>query len=184
MSALGKAIKFFKGGTIVVSHNQDFLRDTCDEIWHVEDGRVSIEGKDGALKSLAAKNAALKAEKQKQKLEALKVKEEKAMSGPSEAEKALQVYLDARQKLGAPKAALLQYEDLSHGTSAKSSKSMQKPSAHSEVCSFLIISEPKRASALDRITINERWNTLNDMFLYNFDMFKLNLMNLSIGNCC
>jgi ATP-binding cassette subfamily F protein 3 len=53
---------------------------------------------------LAAKNAAAKAEKAKQKMEAARVKEEKATAGPSEAETALQVYLDARKKLGAPKA--------------------------------------------------------------------------------
>lgn len=44
VNALAKAIRFFKGGTIVVTHNQDFLRETCDEIWNVEDGRVTIEG--------------------------------------------------------------------------------------------------------------------------------------------
>ena len=44
MNALAKAIRFFKGGTIVVTHNQDFLHDTCDEIWNVDEGRVSIEG--------------------------------------------------------------------------------------------------------------------------------------------
>jgi len=104
VNSLAKAIRFFKGGTIVVTHNADFLKDTCDEIWHVEDGRVTIEGKDGALKSLAAKNAAAKAEKAKQKLEAAKKQEEKALSGPSEVEKALQVYLQARQKMGAPRA--------------------------------------------------------------------------------
>ena len=37
-------------------------------------------------------------------MEAARVKEEKAASGPTEAENALQVYLQARQKLGAPKA--------------------------------------------------------------------------------
>eukprot|EP00438_Fugacium_kawagutii_P016810 Skav203769 [mRNA] locus=scaffold206:146673:152798:+ [translate_table: standard] len=63
-----------------------------------------FKGKDGALKSLAAKNAAAKAEKAKQKMEAARVKEEKAASGPTEAETALQVYLEARKKLGAPKA--------------------------------------------------------------------------------
>ncbi|CAE7219154.1 Abcf3 [Symbiodinium necroappetens] len=104
VNSLAKAIKLFKGGTIVVTHNAEFLQETCDEIWHVEDGCVKIEGKDGALKSLAAKNAAAKAEKAKQKMEAARVKEEKAASGPSEAENALQVYLQARQKLGAPKA--------------------------------------------------------------------------------
>eukprot|EP00439_Symbiodinium_sp_Y106_P033199 s2084_g3.t6 len=104
VSSLAKAIKLFKGGTIVVTHNAEFLQETCDEIWHVEDGCVKIEGKDGALKSLAAKNAAAKAEKAKQKMEAARVKEEKAASGPTEAENALQVYLQARQKLGAPKA--------------------------------------------------------------------------------
>eukprot|EP00931_Biecheleriopsis_adriatica_P072817 TRINITY_DN47214_c0_g1_i1.p1 TRINITY_DN47214_c0_g1~~TRINITY_DN47214_c0_g1_i1.p1 ORF type:complete len:1270 (+),score=311.68 TRINITY_DN47214_c0_g1_i1:36-3845(+) len=104
VNALGKAIKLFKGGTIVVTHNADFLKETCDEIWHVEDGRVQIEGKEGALKSLAAKNAAAKAEKAKQKMQAAKAKEDKEASGPTEAEKALQIYLQARQKLGAPKA--------------------------------------------------------------------------------
>ena len=44
VNALAKAIKLFKGGTIVVTHNQDFLKETCDEIWNVEDGRVSSEG--------------------------------------------------------------------------------------------------------------------------------------------
>ena len=70
----------------------------------IGDSAVFSWGKDGALKSLAAKNAAAKAEKAKQKMEAARVKEEKATAGPSEAETALQVYLDARKKLGAPKA--------------------------------------------------------------------------------
>jgi len=48
VNALAKAIKLFKGGTIVVTHNQDFLKETCDEIWNVEDGRVSIEGVPGS----------------------------------------------------------------------------------------------------------------------------------------
>ena len=71
---------------------------------HVRSAAAAVAGKDGALKSLAAKNAAAKAEKAKQKMEAARAKEEKAASGPSEAENALQVYLQARQKLGAPKA--------------------------------------------------------------------------------
>lgn len=48
VNSLAKAIKLFKGGTIVVTHNQDFLKETCDEIWNVEDGRVSIEGVPGS----------------------------------------------------------------------------------------------------------------------------------------
>ena len=53
VNALAKAIKLFKGGTIVVTHNKDFLQDTCDEIWNVEDGRVAIEGaRKGAQKLL------------------------------------------------------------------------------------------------------------------------------------
>ena len=45
VNSLAKAIKLFKGGTIVVTHNAEFLQETCDEIWHVEDGCVKIEGR-------------------------------------------------------------------------------------------------------------------------------------------
>lgn len=103
VKALAKAIKLFRGGTIVVTHNEDFLKETCEEIWHVEDGRVAVVGKDG-VKNLANKSALSKAAKEKAKLEAGFQADIKAASGPSDAEKALEVYLQARKKLGAPKS--------------------------------------------------------------------------------
>lgn len=33
----------------MVTHNQDFLHETCDEIWNVDEGRVSIEGPEPTL---------------------------------------------------------------------------------------------------------------------------------------
>merc|ERR1712085_150560 len=87
VQSLARAIQLFRGGTIVVSHNEDFLKLTCEEIWHVEDGELSVVGKENMKKGLEAKASA----------------EEKAASGPSDQEKALHLYLAARQKLGAAK---------------------------------------------------------------------------------
>jgi len=111
--ALQRAIKLFRGGTIVVTHNEEFLKETCEEVWHVEDGRVRIEGKDG-IKNVHAKNEAARQAKEKSKLDAgAKQAEKKASGGVSEAEKALHIYLEARQKLGAPKTDIkLQSIDL------------------------------------------------------------------------
>ncbi|CAK0836018.1 unnamed protein product [Prorocentrum cordatum] len=104
VKSLGRAIQLFRGGTIVVTHNEDFLQATCEEIWHVEDGYVNVQGKNGQIKGLSAKNEQARMAKEKQKAEAKVERDVKAASGPSEAEKALQVYLAARAKLGAPKA--------------------------------------------------------------------------------
>eukprot|EP00927_Polykrikos_kofoidii_P028195 TRINITY_DN2464_c2_g1_i1.p1 TRINITY_DN2464_c2_g1~~TRINITY_DN2464_c2_g1_i1.p1 ORF type:complete len:1300 (-),score=300.87 TRINITY_DN2464_c2_g1_i1:94-3939(-) len=113
VKALGRAIKLFRGGTIVVTHNEEFLRDTCEEIWMVDDGYCKIQGKDGILKATAAKNDAARTAKEKEKLVAKEKQEAKAASGPTEAEKALAMYLKARQKLGAAKTDIkLQNVDL------------------------------------------------------------------------
>jgi len=49
VSALGKALKNFKGGVVVVSHNEDFLASFCNEIWSVEDREVTIVRPDDPL---------------------------------------------------------------------------------------------------------------------------------------
>eukprot|EP00928_Gymnodinium_smaydae_P099469 TRINITY_DN949_c1_g1_i1.p1 TRINITY_DN949_c1_g1~~TRINITY_DN949_c1_g1_i1.p1 ORF type:complete len:1317 (-),score=301.18 TRINITY_DN949_c1_g1_i1:388-4227(-) len=113
VKALGRAIKLFRGGTIVVTHNEDFLKETSEEIWRVEGGRVSVEGVDGLKKSIGAKNNANRQAKEVEKLEAGARKDAKAKSGPADSEVALQVYLQARQKLGAAKQDIkLQHVDL------------------------------------------------------------------------
>lgn len=86
VSALARAIKLFRGGTIVVTHNEDFLKETCDEIWYVEGGEVKIGGKDG-LKNAAARTLAKKSAKDHAKMEAAAQREADAASGPSESEK-------------------------------------------------------------------------------------------------
>ncbi|CAK0887303.1 unnamed protein product, partial [Prorocentrum cordatum] len=90
VKSLGRAIQLFRGGTIVVTHNEDFLQATCEEIWHVEDGYVNVQGKNGQIKGLSAKNEQARMAKEKQKAEAKVERDVKAASGPSEAEKALQ----------------------------------------------------------------------------------------------
>merc|ERR1719262_2109006 len=71
VNALARAIKLFRGGTIVVTHNEEFLKETCEEIWDVEDGMVKVRGM-ADRKGLAAKNEAAKNAKEKEKLEAKK----------------------------------------------------------------------------------------------------------------
>merc|ERR1719183_3119700 len=39
--ALSQALRKFKGGYLVVSHNQDFVDEISDEIWEVSDGNVA-----------------------------------------------------------------------------------------------------------------------------------------------
>ncbi|CAE8594071.1 unnamed protein product, partial [Polarella glacialis] len=117
VNTLAKAIKLFRGGTIVVTHNEDFLKQTCEEIWRVEDGRVTIEDVHGTKKNVTNKAQAAsmkaKSDQMKKQMQADLGREERAKSGPTEAELALQVYLKARAALGAPKADIkLQNVDL------------------------------------------------------------------------
>ena len=42
---LVEAIRGFQGGVVVSSHSEAFLRDTCDEVWHMEEGRVTVDGR-------------------------------------------------------------------------------------------------------------------------------------------
>jgi len=41
--ALTDALKGFAGGVILVSHDQRFICDVCNELWVVEDGRVAVQ---------------------------------------------------------------------------------------------------------------------------------------------
>jgi elongation factor 3 len=47
LDALTKAIQLFKGGVVVISHSEDFVRKISKEIWHVADGQCTIEKLDG-----------------------------------------------------------------------------------------------------------------------------------------
>lgn len=103
VKALGRAISLFRGGTIVVTHNEEFLQQTCEEIWVVEDGCVNVQGKAGLRKGLAARNEQARIAKEKAKMEGRLEREERRAAGPSEAERALDAHLAARKKLGAAK---------------------------------------------------------------------------------
>jgi ATPase subunit of ABC transporter with duplicated ATPase domains len=43
LDALTKAIQLFKGGVVVISHCEDFVRKISKEIWHVADGQCTVE---------------------------------------------------------------------------------------------------------------------------------------------
>lgn len=57
LGALVEAIQHFDGGIAVVSHNHEFLRQTCNELWHVHAGHVSVPGKELHLQRLEARLA-------------------------------------------------------------------------------------------------------------------------------
>eukprot|EP00931_Biecheleriopsis_adriatica_P024784 TRINITY_DN15354_c0_g1_i1.p1 TRINITY_DN15354_c0_g1~~TRINITY_DN15354_c0_g1_i1.p1 ORF type:complete len:713 (+),score=162.60 TRINITY_DN15354_c0_g1_i1:39-2141(+) len=42
VAALTQALVKFKGGYVVVSHNQDFVDEICEELWEVADGQVVV----------------------------------------------------------------------------------------------------------------------------------------------
>jgi ATPase subunit of ABC transporter with duplicated ATPase domains len=43
LDALTKAIQLFKGGVVVISHAEDFVRKISKEIWHVNGGKCRVE---------------------------------------------------------------------------------------------------------------------------------------------
>jgi elongation factor 3 len=44
LGGLAVAIREFKGGVILISHNEEFVGALCSEQWHVNDGRVAQRG--------------------------------------------------------------------------------------------------------------------------------------------
>ncbi|KJZ72559.1 hypothetical protein HIM_08083 [Hirsutella minnesotensis 3608] len=44
LGGLAVAIRDFKGGVILISHNEEFVGALCSEQWHVADGRVALRG--------------------------------------------------------------------------------------------------------------------------------------------
>lgn len=44
LGGLAVAIREFKGGVILISHNEEFVGALCSEQWHVKDGRVALRG--------------------------------------------------------------------------------------------------------------------------------------------
>jgi len=47
VEALSRALKHFRGGCVVITHNENFIDDVCEEVWDVADGRVTVRRKDG-----------------------------------------------------------------------------------------------------------------------------------------
>ena len=48
VASLTRALRGFRGGAVVCSHNEDFLAEVCDEIWSVEGHEVTIVRADAA----------------------------------------------------------------------------------------------------------------------------------------
>jgi elongation factor 3 len=44
LGGLAVAIRDYKGGVIMISHNEEFVGALCPEQWHVADGRVTHKG--------------------------------------------------------------------------------------------------------------------------------------------
>merc|ERR1712066_623697 len=42
VAALSRALRNFRGGVVIVSHNEDFLASICNEIWSVRDNVVTV----------------------------------------------------------------------------------------------------------------------------------------------
>jgi len=44
LGGLAVAIREFKGGVILISHNEEFVGALCSEQWHVNDGKLALRG--------------------------------------------------------------------------------------------------------------------------------------------
>ena len=42
INSLSAALRFFKGGVLVISHDQYFIKLVCNEIWVIKDKKVEI----------------------------------------------------------------------------------------------------------------------------------------------
>merc|ERR1712007_337459 len=45
LDALAEALKAFQGAAVIVSHNQSFLTEVCNELWTVDAGKVTCMGR-------------------------------------------------------------------------------------------------------------------------------------------
>merc|ERR1712100_596472 len=45
LDSLSDALRTFQGATVIVSHNQGFLTEVCNELWTVDAGKVSCSGR-------------------------------------------------------------------------------------------------------------------------------------------
>jgi len=54
LGALAAAIKAFAGGVLMITHNKEFYSALCDEEWHVDGGRVDVQGEAGERLEAAA----------------------------------------------------------------------------------------------------------------------------------
>jgi len=108
VEALSRALRNFRGGCVVVTHNEKFIDDVCEELWHVVAGRVEVQKKDGgAVKAFKAVGAGVKAAATAKAkaaadrgLERKEAAQAKVAAAP---EDALSIFLEARKKLGASK---------------------------------------------------------------------------------
>ncbi|KAG9744773.1 hypothetical protein KCU73_g8051, partial [Aureobasidium melanogenum] len=44
LGALSKAIKSFEGGVIIITHSAEFTKDLTEEVWAVQNGRMTPSG--------------------------------------------------------------------------------------------------------------------------------------------
>lgn len=107
VEALARALRNFRGGCVVVTHNEKFIDDVCEEIWEVAEGRVTVRPKGGQegkmLKAYSSSKAAATAKVKAKEDQANSVKEGiEAQAGKAQ-EESLAIYLEARRKLGAAK---------------------------------------------------------------------------------
>jgi len=53
VEALAKALNTFRGGIIMIEPKSDFVERICNEKWHLEDGKITVEKLKGGAKRLA-----------------------------------------------------------------------------------------------------------------------------------
>ncbi|KAF9482111.1 hypothetical protein BDN70DRAFT_904869 [Pholiota conissans] len=52
LGGLAVAIKEWAGAVVIISHNDEFVSSLCPEIWHVDNGRVTMQGKTAVVEDI------------------------------------------------------------------------------------------------------------------------------------
>jgi elongation factor 3 len=95
VASLMAAIETFEGGVVIISHNEEFTKGICKEVWHMENGKVRVEGSDWMIKK---EQARLKAEREAKKQLPVQQDEKKDIFGNTIKEEVKKLDLDRKQR--------------------------------------------------------------------------------------
>mmetsp|Transcript_12694 Transcript_12694/g.28027 ORF Transcript_12694/g.28027 Transcript_12694/m.28027 type:complete len:1323 (-) Transcript_12694:333-4301(-) len=104
VEALARALRSFRGGCVVITHNEKFIEDVCDEIWEVADKQCKVKSKDGGparlMKAVGGTKAASTAKAKENADRTIGIQKGVEAKAARTQEESLALFLEARKRLG------------------------------------------------------------------------------------